>query len=85
MGLDFRALDRHRRLRSHSSDRGGGAYPSPAARSHYHDPVVTLDEWDALFNIVPYPDVSNFQGARIAPVWRHFIEETEALSAPPRR
>jgi 2-hydroxy-6-oxonona-2,4-dienedioate hydrolase len=53
--------------------------------SHYHDPVVTLDEWDALFNVVPYPEVSNLQGSRIAPVWRHFIEETEALGAPPRR
>jgi hypothetical protein len=47
--------------------------------SRYHDPVVTLDEWDELFNIVPYPDVSKLQGERIAPVWQNFIEETEAL------
>ena len=46
--------------------------------SRYHDPVVTLAEWDAIFNTKPYPEVSNLQGARIAPVWRRFIEETEA-------
>jgi pimeloyl-ACP methyl ester carboxylesterase len=50
--------------------------------SDYHDPVVTLDEWNALFNIVPYPEVSNLQGSRIAPVWRLFIEKSETLSAP---
>jgi 2-hydroxy-6-oxonona-2,4-dienedioate hydrolase len=48
--------------------------------SRYHDPVVTLDEWDRLFNTAPYPEVSNLQGARIAPVWRRFIEENEAVS-----
>jgi pimeloyl-ACP methyl ester carboxylesterase len=47
-------------------------------RSRYHAPVVTLEEWDALFNTRPYPEVSNLQGARIAPVWRRFIEDTEA-------
>ena len=46
--------------------------------SRYHPPVVTLEEWDAIFNTRPYPEVSNLQGARIAPVWRRFIEETEA-------
>jgi hypothetical protein len=47
------------------------------ANSHYHDPVVTLDEWDKLFNVVPFPQVSDFQGSRIAPVWRDFIKRTE--------
>ena len=53
--------------------------------SRYHDPVVTLEEWDKLFNTVPYPEVSNLQGARIAPVWRRFIEENEAVSESLRR
>jgi pimeloyl-ACP methyl ester carboxylesterase len=43
----------------------------------YHDPVVTLAEWDKVFNVVPYPEVSNLQGARIAPVWRSFIAANE--------
>ena len=47
-------------------------------RSSHHAPVVTLEEWDKLFNIVPYPEVSNLQGARIAPVWRSFIRANEA-------
>lgn len=51
----------------------------------YHDPVVSLEEWDRLFNTVPYPEVSNLQGARIAPVWRCFIEESESVSARPSR
>jgi pimeloyl-ACP methyl ester carboxylesterase len=46
-------------------------------RCSVHAPVVTLAEWDKLFNIVPYPEVSNLQGARIAPVWRGFIERNE--------
>ena len=46
-------------------------------RSGYHDPVVTLEEWDRVFNVVPYPEVSDLQGARIAPVWRSFIRRTE--------
>lgn len=45
--------------------------------SDYHEPVVTLEEWDKLFNVVPYPEVSNLQGARIAPVWRDFIRRRE--------
>jgi pimeloyl-ACP methyl ester carboxylesterase len=45
-------------------------------KCRYHDPVVTLEEWDRLFNTVPYPEVSNLQGARIAPVWRRFVEES---------
>lgn len=48
------------------------------ANSSYHEPVVTLEEWDAVFNVVPYPKVSDLQGARIAPVWREFIARTES-------
>jgi pimeloyl-ACP methyl ester carboxylesterase len=47
----------------------------------YHEPVVTIDEWDAVFNVRPYPEVADLQGARIAPVWRHFIHATENRSA----
>ncbi len=46
----------------------------PQAR--YHEPVVTVAEWDANFaGPTPYPITSNFQGERIAPVWRDFIRE----------
>ena len=45
--------------------------------AQYHDPVVSLAEWDKVFNVVPYPEVSNLQGARIAPVWREFIKHNE--------
>jgi pimeloyl-ACP methyl ester carboxylesterase len=66
----------------------GGAdpvHPTEAAQrihrllsnSSYHEPVVSLEEWDKVFNVVPYPEVSNLQGARIAPVWRDFIRRTE--------
>jgi pimeloyl-ACP methyl ester carboxylesterase len=47
----------------------------PNAR--YHAPVVTIEEWDKLFNVVPFPQVSDFQGERIAQVWRAFIREIE--------
>jgi pimeloyl-ACP methyl ester carboxylesterase len=50
--------------------------------SSYHDPVVTLEEWDKVFNVVPYPEVSNLQGARIAPVWRDFIKHQETRRTP---
>jgi 2-hydroxy-6-oxonona-2,4-dienedioate hydrolase len=43
----------------------------------YHEPVATADEWSKLFNVVPFPQVSDFQGERIAPVWRGFIRQTE--------
>jgi pimeloyl-ACP methyl ester carboxylesterase len=43
----------------------------------HHDPVVTLEEWDRVFNVRPYPEVSDLQGSRIAPVWRDFIHATE--------
>jgi pimeloyl-ACP methyl ester carboxylesterase len=43
----------------------------------YHDPVVTAEEWSELFNVVPFPQVSDFQGERIAPIWRDFIRQTE--------
>jgi pimeloyl-ACP methyl ester carboxylesterase len=43
----------------------------------YHDPVVTAEEWSGLFNVLPFPQVSDFQGERIAPVWRDFIRRQE--------
>jgi 2-hydroxy-6-oxonona-2,4-dienedioate hydrolase len=46
--------------------------------SRYHDPVVTLEEWDKVFNVLPYPQVSDLQGARIAPIWRDFIRQNES-------
>lgn len=47
-------------------------------QSRYHEPVVTLAEWDANFGgPTPYPITSNFQGERIAPVWRDFLREME--------
>lgn len=45
--------------------------------SDYHAPVVTTEEWDRVFNVVPYPEVSNLQGERIAPVWRDFVRRSE--------
>jgi pimeloyl-ACP methyl ester carboxylesterase len=45
--------------------------------SRYHDPVVTLEEWERRFNVVPFPQVSDWQGERIAPVWRSFIRQME--------
>ncbi len=44
----------------------------------YHDPVVTREDWDAVFDNNPYPVTADFQGERIAPIWRDFIGETEA-------
>lgn len=66
----------------------GGAdpvHPTETARrihrllpdAQYHEPVMTLEEWDKVFNVVPYPRVSDLQGARIAPVWREFIAGRE--------
>jgi len=46
-------------------------------KSEYHEPVVTLEEWDRVFNVVPYPEVSNLQGERIAPIWLDFIRRHE--------
>ena len=52
----------------------------PQAR--YHEPVATVAEWDANFGgPMPYPITSNFQGERIAPVWRDFIHEMERSGA----
>ncbi len=45
--------------------------------SRYHDPVTTEEEWHAVFDPGPYPKTSDFQGARIAPVWRTFLKEME--------
>jgi pimeloyl-ACP methyl ester carboxylesterase len=44
----------------------------------YNDPVATAQEWNELFNVVPFPQVSDFQGARLAPVWREFIRQMES-------
>jgi pimeloyl-ACP methyl ester carboxylesterase len=60
-------------------------HPTPVAQklhellpnSQYHDPVATQDEWSKLFGVVPFPRVSDFQGERIAPVWRKFIKQME--------
>lgn len=46
--------------------------------SHYHEPVVTVAEWEGIFGTVPYPITSNFQGERVAPVWRDFLRQMEA-------
>jgi pimeloyl-ACP methyl ester carboxylesterase len=62
-------------------------HPTEAARrlakllpnAHYHPPIVTEAEWEANFSdTIPYPTTSNFQGERIAPVWRDFIRRIEA-------
>lgn len=45
--------------------------------SRYHAPVVTEAEWDRIFNHNPYPVTADFQGERIAPVWREFLREME--------
>jgi len=48
-------------------------------KAHYNAPIVTEAEWDANFSAtIPYPTTSNFQGERIAPVWRDFIRQMEA-------
>ncbi|MGH7035750.1 MAG: alpha/beta fold hydrolase [Stellaceae bacterium] len=48
----------------------------PQAR--YHEPVVTVAEWDANFGgPTPYPITANFQGEGIAPVWRDFLRAME--------
>jgi pimeloyl-ACP methyl ester carboxylesterase len=60
-------------------------HPTAAARtlhrllrnSWYHEPVVTAAEWDKIFDNSPYPVTADFQGERIAPVWREFLLETE--------
>ena len=46
--------------------------------SRYHDPVVTLEEWSRLFSVVPFPQVSDFQGERIAPIWGDFVRQMES-------
>jgi len=49
--------------------------------SSYHEPVIDRAEWDQAFDNLPYPEVSKLQGARIAPVWRAFIERNEGRAA----
>lgn len=43
----------------------------------YHEPVVTIEEWDAVFGVEPYPVTSKLQGKRLAPIWRDFIKRQE--------
>lgn len=52
--------------------------------SEYHEPVLTLEEWNKVFNVIAFPEVSDLQGARIAPVWRDFIRAKELRGARPR-
>lgn len=49
--------------------------------AQYHNPVVTLEEWDRVFNVKPYPETSDLQGSRIAPVWRDFILARESRAS----
>jgi len=44
----------------------------------YHDPVATPEEWAKIFNVIPFPQVSDWQGQRIAPLWREFIRQLES-------
>ncbi len=84
--------DEWRSIRAPATVTGGvdPVHPTVAAQrihgllrnSSCHPPVVTLAEWDAVFNVKPYPETSDLQGARIAPVWREFIQATEKRSAP---
>jgi pimeloyl-ACP methyl ester carboxylesterase len=50
-------------------------------QSRYHEPVVTEAEWDRVFNNSPYPITADFQGERIAPVWRDFLRQMEGPRA----
>ena len=45
--------------------------------SRRHEPVVTASEWAEIFDDNPYPVTADFQGRRIAPVWRAFLREME--------
>ena len=73
------AGEHNRRRRSDASDRSGAARGKLLPKAHYRTPIVTEAEWDANFSAtIPYPTTSNFQGERIAPVWRDFIRQTEA-------
>ncbi|MGH7034831.1 MAG: hypothetical protein ACREFL_13950, partial [Stellaceae bacterium] len=45
--------------------------------SHYHEPVLTIEEWNAVFGKFPYAVTSKLQGERIAPVWRDFVHTME--------
>ncbi|MGH7088469.1 MAG: alpha/beta fold hydrolase [Stellaceae bacterium] len=46
-------------------------------RAHYHAPVVEAAEWERIFEHNPYPVTADFQGERIAPVWRQFLHSIE--------
>lgn len=43
----------------------------------YHEPVMTPEEWNNMFNVIPFAQVSDQQGARLAPLWREFIRQLE--------
>jgi pimeloyl-ACP methyl ester carboxylesterase len=44
----------------------------------YHNPVMRPEEWTKTFNVIPFPQVSDLQGQRIAPLWREFIRQLES-------
>ena len=52
--------------------------------SEFHDPVVTVEEWEAVAGgggpspLHPYTVTSKLQGERVAPVWLDFIRRHEA-------
>lgn len=46
-------------------------------RCQFHDPVVTLDEWNRVFGNNPYPVTSKLQGERAAPIWLDLIRLVE--------
>ena|SRR5579859_2833600 len=48
----------------------------------YHEPVMTPKEWNSIFNVIPFPQVSDRQGARLAPLWREFIRQLETKRVP---
>jgi pimeloyl-ACP methyl ester carboxylesterase len=48
----------------------------------YHDPVITPEEWNSIFNVIPFPQVSDRQGACLAPLWREFIRQLETKRVP---
>ena len=46
--------------------------------SELHEPVLTVEEWEAVFGKYPYAVTSKLQGERVAPVWLDFIRRHEA-------
>jgi len=76
MGVDQGSCHRHGADPIHPTDAGQKLHKL-LPNSSYHEPVVTTEEWNKIFGKVPYPKVADFQGERIAPVWREFIERIE--------